>query len=215
MGWVPLPFSRLAIQNSWPLSRHVWPLSRHVWPFSRHALPFYGTCHLFCFFPLPTLHNLHPGSIFMFIFLPSLRWSGVGKGFFCAALPLPLALGLAPLGCAGILASHHQSSQFPHPFLHCCCFCCSCCWSWTCSPLCLPNHGCKKWCGVSGASARCKQSHNCLAQKIVLNHHRNMQWGTSLPPPWPAGFGWAAGCWAGFCWWPGQAARFDMKNCSD
>jgi hypothetical protein len=35
-------------------------------------------------------------------FLPSLRWSGVGKGFFCAALPLPLALGLAPLGCAGI-----------------------------------------------------------------------------------------------------------------
>ena len=165
MGWVPLPLSRLAIQNSWPLSRHVWPLSRHVWPFSRHALPFYGTCHLFCFFPLPTLHNLHPGSIFMFIFLPSLRWSGVGKGFFCAALPLPLALGLAPLGCAGILASHHQSSQFPHPFLHCCCFCCSCCWSWTCSPLCLPNHGCKKWCGVSGASARCKQSHNCLAQK--------------------------------------------------
>ena len=39
--------------------------------------------------------------------------------------------------------------------------------------------------------------------------------GTSLPPPWPAGFGWATGCWAGFCWWPGQAARFDMKNCSD
>ena len=64
MGWMPLPFSRLAIQNPWPLSRHVWPLSRHGWPFSRHALPFYGTCHLFAvFFPLsPTSLMLQDNS---------------------------------------------------------------------------------------------------------------------------------------------------------
>ena len=154
MGWMPLPFSRLAIQNPWPLSRHVWP-------FSRHALPFYGTCHLFAVFSHFPPFTTCTQEVFSFsFFLPSLRWSGVGKGFFCAALPLPLALGLAPLGCAGI--SGLPPSELSVPSLL---RCCSCCWSWTCSPLCLPNHGCKKWYGVSGARARCKQSHNCLAQK--------------------------------------------------
>ncbi|CAL1132379.1 unnamed protein product [Cladocopium goreaui] len=49
-------------------------------------------------------------------FLPSLRWSGVGKGFFCAALPLPLALGLAPLGCAGISGLPPSELSVPSPF---------------------------------------------------------------------------------------------------
>ena len=86
------------------------------------------------------------------------------------ALPLWVVLAF--------LASHHQSSQF----LHCCCFCCSCCWSWTCSPLCLPNHGCKKWYGVSGARARCKQSHNCLAQKTCFKPSQKHAVGHFITP---------------------------------
>ena len=92
MGWMPLPFSRLAIQNPWPLSRHVWP-------FSRHALPFYGTCHLFAvFFPLPTLHNLHPGSVFIFIFfaIPEVEW-GWQRLLLCC-LATSFGFGPCPFG---------------------------------------------------------------------------------------------------------------------
>ena len=96
---MPLPFSRLAIQNPWPLSRHVWPLSRHVWPFSRHALPFYGTCHLFAvFFPLPTLHNLHPGvfSFSFFFAIPEVEW-GWQRLLLCC-LATSFGFGPCPFG---------------------------------------------------------------------------------------------------------------------
>ena len=92
-------FQGLQSKTHGPCTRHVWPFSRHVWPFSRFSF--------LMWLPFIFLASAHPSQLeprkgfHLPFFWPPLGWSGCGRDLLGAALPLPLALGLAPLGLFG------------------------------------------------------------------------------------------------------------------
>ena len=97
------PFQGLQSKTHGPCQGMYGPCQGMYGPFQGMHCHFMApVIYLLFFSHFPPFTTCTQECFHFHFFLPSLRWSGVGKGFFCAALPLPLALGLAPLGCAGI-----------------------------------------------------------------------------------------------------------------